>query len=74
MFQSVLIAVRLSVVACFAVILALMVAPVRALAQQEHFDALANAPFSENRPTPRRASYSRKSCYSNGPRRPICGH
>src|SRR6476469_1013451 len=51
MFQSVLIAVRLSVVACFAVILALMVAPVRALAQQEHFDALANAPFSENRPT-----------------------
>ena len=52
MFQSVLIAVRLSVVACFAVILALMVAPVRALAQQEHFDALANAPFSENRPTP----------------------
>ena len=51
MFQSVLIAVRLSVVACFAVILALMVAPVRALAQQEHFDALANAPFKENRPT-----------------------
>ena len=49
MFQSVLIAVRLSVVACFAAILALMVAPVRALAQQEHFDALANAPFSENR-------------------------
>ena len=52
MFQSVLIAVRLSVVACFAVIIALTVAPVRVLAQQEHFDALANAPFSENRPTP----------------------
>ena len=52
MFQRVLVAVRLSVFACFAVVIALTVAPVRALAQQEHFDALANAPFSENRPTP----------------------
>jgi hypothetical protein len=46
MFQSVLIAVRLSVVACFAVILALMVAPVRALAQQEQAIPTGHADLS----------------------------
>ena len=52
MLRRLLIAALLSALAFFAVVIAVTVAPVGVMAQQEHFDALVNAPFSENRPTP----------------------
>jgi hypothetical protein len=66
--------VRKTTLALGLVALATAVSPIAiAKAQPSRYDALANAPFSENRPTPDAAAMLKDELLSSARRRPIFG-